>query len=234
MQRSFEEVRSKLALALDVDDLVVATRLARQLGTYFSTIKVGLELFCATGPESVGALSNLGYDLFLDVKLHDIPTTVQKASKVLGGLGARYITLHAFGGVEMLRAGVEGLSEGAAEAGATPPTALAVTILTSDGGAPEHILPARLDLALRAGCGGYVCAASDLVVAKRLAPDLFGVVAGIRPAGAERHDQTRAATPQEAYDNGADLMVIGRAVTGAADPVAAAEAIFTSLVIGNS
>jgi orotidine-5'-phosphate decarboxylase len=227
--RSIEEVRAKLALALDVDDLVVATRLARMLSPYFSTVKVGLELFSATGPESVGALANLGYDVFLDLKLHDIPTTVRKASKVLGGVGATYLTLHAFGGVEMLRAGVEGLAEGAAEAGATAPTALAVTILTSDGGAPSHILPARLAVALDADCGGYVCAAADLPIAREVAPKLFSVVAGIRPAGSDRHDQTRASTPEEALGNGADLLVIGRAVTQADDPVAAAEGIFGSL-----
>lgn len=230
MADGFEVVRSKLALALDVDDLVVATRLARQLAPYFSTVKVGLELFSATGPESVSALAILGYDVFLDLKLHDIPTTVRKAAKVLGGLGASYLTLHAFGGTNMLRAGVEGLDDGAREAGAQPPRTLAVTILTSDSGAPLHILPSRLEMAVKAGCGGYVCAGADLSVAKDVAPDLFAVVAGIRPTGTDQHDQSRASTPEDAYRGGADLMVIGRAVTHAEDPVGAAETIIASLM----
>ena len=139
------DVRDRLAIALDVDDLVAATRLAKQVQPYFGVAKVGLELFSAYGPDAVAALADMGFDVFLDVKLHDIPNTVEKASRVLGALGARYLTLHAFGGVDMLRAGVEGLQIGAERAGLEAPTALAVTILTSDAGAPPHILPMMYD-----------------------------------------------------------------------------------------
>ncbi|MCB0990917.1 MAG: orotidine 5'-phosphate decarboxylase, partial [Acidimicrobiales bacterium] len=144
---------------------------------------------------------------------------------VLGALGVRYLTLHAFGGPTMLRAGVEGLATGAERAGLPAPTALAVTILTSDGDAPPHILPKRVQVALEGGCGGIVCAASDVREARQYAPRLDMVVPGIRPAGTSAHDQAKVATPAEAITSGADLLVIGRAVTAADDPVAAAEAI---------
>ena len=220
-----DEVRRRLALALDVDDLVEAMRLAVSLRPWFGVAKVGLELFSSDGPEAIGALRALGYQVFLDLKLFDIPTTVQRSTMVLGSLGGEYLTLHALGGVDMLRAGVEGLHEGAARAGLPDPCALAVTVLTSDDSAPPHIVPNRVRLALEGGCGGLVLAAEDLQTARELAPRLKRVVPGIRLSGEARHDQARAASPQEAAANGADLLVIGRAVTKADDPRAAAAAI---------
>jgi orotidine-5'-phosphate decarboxylase len=222
-------VRDHLALALDTDDLVEALRLAQELEPWFSVAKVGLELFSAEGPEAVSALAERGWRVFLDVKLHDIPTTVNKAARVLGALGAGYLTLHAFGGVAMLRAGVEGLAEGAERAGLAPPVSLAVTVLTSDGGAPAHILSQRVGTAVQAGCGGIVCAADDVREAKMLASDLIAVVPGIRPAGADAHDQARAATPEAAFAAGADLVVVGRAVTAASNRTAAAAALVAEL-----
>ncbi len=219
------DVRDRLAIALDVDDLVAATRLAKQVQPYFGVAKVGLELFSAYGPDAVAALADMGFDVFLDVKLHDIPNTVEKASRVLGALGARYLTLHAFGGVDMLRAGVEGLQIGAERAGLDAPTALAVTILTSDAGAPPHILPKRVQIALEAGCGGIVCAASDVAEARQYAPRMTTMVPGIRPTGTATHDQARPATPSDAISAGADILVIGRAVSEADDPAAAAQSI---------
>ena len=120
--------------------------------------------------------------------------------------------------------GWEGLLDGAHHAGLPTPTALAVTVLTSDDSAPPHIVPNRVRLAL-GGCGGLILAAEDLQTARELAPRLKRVVPGIRLAGAPRHDQARAATPQEAVAQGADLLVIGRAVTAADDPIAAAAAV---------
>lgn len=219
------DVRERLALALDVDDLVVATRLARQLKPYFGVAKIGLELYSANGPDAVAALADIGYDVFLDVKLHDIPNTVERAARVLGSLGTRYLTLHAFGGAEMLQAGMTGLSDGAERAGLAPPTTLAVTMLTSDGGAPPHILPKRVQIALEGGCGGIVCAADDVREARQYGPRLEIVVPGIRLAGSSSHDQARPATPRSAIEAGADILVIGRTVTEADDPVAASEAI---------
>jgi orotidine-5'-phosphate decarboxylase len=163
--------------------------------------------------------------VFCDLKLHDIPTTVGKAARVIGSLGAQYLNFHAQGGVPMLSAGVDGFLSGAADAGLPAPTPLAVTILTSDGDAPPHILGKRVQAALEAGCKGVVCAAADVREVKQLGPRLVTVVPGIRPAGADVHDQARAATPETALANGADVLVLGRAVTRADDPAAAAAAI---------
>jgi orotidine-5'-phosphate decarboxylase len=222
-------VRDHLALVLDADDLVAAMRLARDLQPWFGVAKVGLELFSASGPDSIGPLLDLGYEVFVDLKLHDIPTTVGKAARVLGAFGISYVTMHAHGGVDMLRAGVEGLAEGAGNAGLPTPTALAVTVLTSDSEAPPHIVPKRVKVALEGGCGGIVCAAADLNEIRQYAPALVKVVPGIRPAGSPRHDQARAATPAEALEGGADLLVVGRAVTQADDPAAAAAALTAEL-----
>ena len=223
------EVRARLAVALDVDDAVAALRLARELLPWIGVAKVGLELYSAAGPDIVGGLNDLGLDVFCDLKLHDIPTTVGKAARVIGALGARYLNFHAQGGVSMLTAGVDGFLAGAAKAGLEAPIPLAVTILTSDGDAPPHILGKRVQAALEAGCGGVVCASADVREVKQLGPRLITVVPGIRPAGTDKHDQARSATPEAAVANGADLLVVGRAVTHAADPAAAAAAIAASL-----
>lgn len=223
------ELKTKMVLALDVDDLVEANRLARQMTPWFGVAKVGLELFTAAGPDVIGALFDNGYDVFLDLKMHDIPTTVHKAAKVAGALGVSYLTMHAHGGGQMLKAGVEGLMEGADNAGLPAPMALAITVLTSDADAPDHIVPFRLRVAVEAGCGGIVCSAGDLKDIGELAPRIKRVVPGIRAAGADRHDQPKAVTPDAALDAGADLLVIGRAITLADDPQAAAAALFADL-----
>jgi orotidine-5'-phosphate decarboxylase len=225
-----DDLRAKLALALDLDDLVEALRLARLLRPWFGVAKVGLELYCAAGPEAVSSLVEAGFDVFVDLKLLDIPTTVQRSSRVLGSLGVRYLTLHARGDSPMLRAGVEGFLDGASAAGLPDPVPLAVTVLTSDDTAPPHIVPHRIALAVEAGCGGIVCAATDVRDAKELAPRLVTVVPGIRPSGSDVHDQARVATPRLAVDAGADVLVIGRTVTQADDPAAAAAAIVEELV----
>ncbi|MHB8670084.1 MAG: orotidine-5'-phosphate decarboxylase [Acidimicrobiales bacterium] len=227
----FHANRDRLVLALDVDDLVAAQRLARELRPWFSVVKVGLELLAAEGPDAITSLADDGFRVFVDAKLHDIPTTVQRAARVYGGLGASYLTLHAHGGPVMLRAGVEGLAEGAMalEIGAPPPAALAVTVLTSDGGAPAHVLGSRVAFALEGGCRGIVCAASDVREAKQLAPRLLAVVPGIRMPANQVDDQARPASPHQAVEAGADLLVVGRAVTRAADRAAAAAELADSL-----
>lgn len=227
--RAPDAIRDRLVLALDTDDLVDALRIARELEPWFGVAKVGLELFSAAGPEAVARLIDAGYDVFVDLKMFDIPTTVEKAARVVGSLGASYLTLHARDDGPMLRAGADGFREGARRAGLPEPVALAVTVLTSDGGAPPHILPRRVALAVETGCGGIVCAAADLFEARLVAPRLVKVVPGIRPAGAAVNDQARPATPRQAFDDGADLLVIGRAVTQAADHVVAAVDLVTSL-----
>jgi len=220
-----EDPRDRLALALDVDDLVVALRLARRLRPWFGVAKVGLELFGAAGPETVSALTGEGYRVFLDLKLHDIPTTVWRCARVLGGLGVAFTTVHTQGGEAMVRAAVAGMAEGASAAGGPTPCVLGVTVLTSDTDAPPEALASRARLAALAGCGGLVCAARDLAVTRLAAAGLVTVVPGIRPSGTSSDDQARASTPAEAIAAGADILVIGRAVTAAPDPEAMAAAV---------
>jgi orotidine-5'-phosphate decarboxylase len=219
--------RDRLALALDVDDLAAAVALADRLHPWFGVIKVGLELFAGAGPAAVEKLAAPGRVIFLDLKLHDIPTTVGKAARQVGRLGVGYVTLHSAGGVEMLRAGVDGLEAGAAEAGFDRPVALGVTVLTSDPDASAF--PGRLDAAVAGGCGGVVCSVRELPAVKdRLR--LLAVVPGIRLAGGPIHDQARVGTPAEAIAAGADLLVVGRAVTAASDPEAAAVALSAAML----
>jgi orotidine-5'-phosphate decarboxylase len=223
------DVRDHLALALDLDDLVAAERLARDVRPYFGVAKVCLELFTAAGPEAIAVMLDLGYDVFLDLKLHDIPTTVERAARVAGASGVSYLTIHAMAGPVVLRAGVEGFLGGAAAAGLPAPVPLAVTVLTSDGDAPPHILPARVELAVECGAKGLVCAGTDVRFIREVVPRFTLVVPGTRPAGVSSHDQARVTTPEEALAAGADILVIGRAVTGADDPVAAAAALVAGL-----
>ncbi len=230
-QRREADIRNRLAIALDVDDLVEASRIAREVREWFGVAKVGLVLYTAAGPDAVVELVESGYRVMLDLKLHDIPSHVRKAAQVVGGLGASYLTLHASGGISMLRAGVEGLAEGAARADLEAPTALAVTVLTSDAGAPSHVLGNRVRAAVEAGCGGIVCAAGDVSEAKQLAPRILTVVPGIRMPGASTDDQARSAAPQSALDAGADLLVVGRAVTAAPDRARAAAEVVGGLAL---
>lgn len=218
-------VREHLAIALDTSDLDRALLLARAVQPHVAVAKVGLELFSSAGRAAVTSLRELGMAVFLDVKLHDIPNTVGKAATVLGSLGARYLTLHSVGGEAMLRAGIEGLGEGADSVGLPVPLALAVTVLTSETVAPAEMLRQRLAAAVAAGCPGVICAAPDLHQVKSQAPGIFAVTPGIRPAGVPAHDQGRTASPAQAIADGADLLVVGRAVTDASDPAAAAASI---------
>jgi orotidine-5'-phosphate decarboxylase len=211
--------RDQLALALDVDDLAAAVALADRLHPWFGVVKVGLELFAAAGPAAVEKLATPDRRIFLDLKLHDIPTTVGKAARQVGRLGVSYLTVHTAGGVDMLRAAVDGLEAGATEAGVDRPMALGVTVLTSDPDASAF--PARLEAAAAGGCGGVVCSVRELPAVKERSR-LIAVVPGIRLPGGATHDQSRVGTPAEALAAGADLLVIGRAVTAAADPEAAA------------
>jgi orotidine-5'-phosphate decarboxylase len=222
-------VKDRLAVAFDTDDLVDALRLARELYPWFGVAKIGMELFCATGPESVTALAERGWKVFLDLKLHDVPDSIARTSLVLGTLGATYVSLHAHGGSSMLRAAVEGLESGASRAGLPAPIGVAVTTFTNDDTAPPHILGKRVMAAVEGGCRAIMCAASDVAEAKQLAPRIVAVVPGIRlgdavatGAGAR---PARASTPEAAISAGADLLVLGRAVTRAPDRAAAAAAV---------
>lgn len=218
-----ERSRDRLVLGLDVPTYDEALGLAERLQPWFAVAKVGLELFTAAGPRVVEAMRDAGYQVFADLKYHDIPTTVGRAAHAAGRLGVRYLNFHAAGGVDMLRAGADGLREGAADAGHPEPTPLAVTVLTSDPDASAF--DTRLATAVEAGCGGVVCSALEVASVKHRHPELVTLVPGTRPAGSDRHDQARTATPGEAARAGADLLVMARVVVAADDPEAAARAV---------
>jgi orotidine-5'-phosphate decarboxylase len=217
--------RDRLVLSLDVDDAVVATRLATRLAPWFATVKVGLELCYAAGPSVIVAMRDLGFRVFADLKLHDIPHTVERACRVVGSLGPAFVTLHAAGGEAMLAAGVAGLREGAARAGEEEVVALGVTVLTSEPEVAPEVLRARVERVQHAGCQGFVCAVPDLPIVRPMAPSLVAMVTGIREEGAPHDDQARIGTARAALTAGADYVVVGRTVTAAVDPEAAAASL---------
>src|SRR5262245_47951648 len=217
--------RAHLVLALDVGGLAEAEAMAARVGEWFGVVKVGLELYAEAGPAAFARFHDLGYRVFADLKLHDIPNTVGRAATVLGRHGVDVLNFHTAGGVEMLRAGVDGLRAGALEAGHAPPIALGVTVLTSDPDASAF--DARLATAVAAGCDGVVCSAREVRAARDAG--MRTMVPGIRPPGTDVHDQARVATPETAIHDGATWLVIGRAVTAAPDPAGAAALLADSV-----
>jgi orotidine-5'-phosphate decarboxylase len=223
-----DDVRHRLVLALDVDDFTDAVQLADRLAPWFSIVKVGHELYAAAGPATFEACHELGFRVFADLKLYDIPSTVARAARVHGGHGVDFLNFHAAGGVEMVAAGVNALREGASDRGYDVPVALGVTVLTSD--LDTGAFDARLEVAESAGCDGVVCSAHELDRVQRTSRPMKTMVPGVRLTGGEPHDQARVATPLEAMCAGADWLVIGRAVTAAESPEAAATMITESIV----
>lgn len=232
---------SRLALAADLP-LPEAQRVWRAVRGQVGVAKVGLSLFVEHGPAAVRAFQEDGGRVFLDLKLHDIPNTVELAARRAGELGVAFLTVHASGGKGMLEAAARGAAEGAARAGHPAPKLLAVTVLTSMGeadlasvghthSAPELVL--RLaQLAQQAGIDGLVCSPREVHgLRERFGPSLFLCTPGIRPAGAAQGDQTRAETPGFAIRAGSDLLVIGRPIYEAADPLLAAQGILRELSI---
>jgi orotidine-5'-phosphate decarboxylase len=222
------DVRNRLALALDVSDLDRAEQLAKEVSPWFGVAKVGLELYSAAGPEAIARMRALDLEVFADIKLHDIPTTVGRAARVFGRQGVRYLNFHAAGGVEMLRAAVEGLAEGARDAGGAHAIPIAVTVLTSDPDA--RAFDERLARAIEAGCGGVVCSVEEVERVHARRPDFLTIVPGVRFADGALHDQARVGTPEHVARAGGNLLVLGRAVTGAADPRAAAQRVSDAVV----
>ncbi len=214
-----------IALALDLSDLDAAERLAATLAGEVGLLKVGLELSWASGPDAVRRIGAHG-PVFVDCKLHDIPTTVERASANIARLGVAMLNVHALGGDAMMRAAVDGATRGADEAGVEPPMVIAVTVLSSIGG-DELATPASLAWEARqAGLDGVVVSGEDVRDVRDVCGEDFClVVPGIRPAGTNGHDQVRVLTPREAIERGADYLVVGRAITSAPDPVGAARAI---------
>lgn len=217
-------------VALDVQRSSDAVRLVEQLGELCSFYKVGSELFTAAGPAIVDYLRARGAEVFLDLKLHDIPNTVERAAAAAAAGGARLLTVHASGGVEMLRAAVAGAARGAGP-GRPRCEILGVTVLTSLDAARlgkawgRKIQSVDKDvlrlaaLVADAGAEGIVCSGAELpLVRKTFGDSLVVLVPGIRPASGARGDQVRIVTPAAAARDGADYVVLGRAVTQAADP----------------
>jgi|SRR5579872_1134549 len=230
-----EEARSRLIVALDVATADAAFELVNRLEGSCRWFKVGLELFTAAGPSIVEQLAEQGHSVFLDLKFHDIPNTVAGAVRSCAGLGARMMTLHGLGGPAMLAAGRAEMAKLA-----DPPQLLVVTVLTSMDAAqlnaiglavsPAEEAESLARLGVEAGIRGFVCSPQE-VAALRSITGSSGVlvVPGIRPAGAEIGDQKRVATPAETLGQGASYLVVGRPITQAADPAAAANQILAEM-----
>src|SRR5947207_15182401 len=230
----------RVFVAFDFDDAAAALSLLERLDPRECGIKIGNELFTVAGPDLVKQVVARRFNVFLDLKFHDIPNTVAQACAAATRLGVWMLNVHAAGGRAMLAAAHEAVTNAAAEQGRAPPLLIAVTVLTSladvdlrETGVAGTATQQALDLArLAASCGldGVVCSAVEapaLRAARGL--DFKLVTPGIRPAGASRDDQARITTPEAAVANGADYLVIGRAITQAADPLAALAGINESL-----
>lgn len=221
-----------IAVALDAPDLESAARWAALVAPHVSTLKIGLELYLRYGPEAVASVRGAsGVEIFLDLKLHDIPATVAGAARAVARLRPALLTVHAAAGPAAIAAAAEAAPEA---------RIVAVTVLTSLGetdlrrmglAGPVSDAVRRLAvLAVESGARGLVCSPQEVAAVRaEVGDDVVLVTPGVRPAGAATHDQARTATPEEALQAGADLLVIGRPITGAADPGAAAAGIAASL-----
>ena len=251
--------RDKLIVALDLPSGDAATRMAEKLQGHVGMFKVGSELFTAEGPVAVRYLVTTGHKVFLDLKFHDIPNTVRAATREAAELGVSMVNVHASGGPKMMEAALEGacsalhrpvqgtawagggalhqMVQGGAEA---RPKVLAVTVLTSlevrdleelgVSGTPVEAVIRLARLAQSAGLDGVVASAREISALRQsCGPDFLIVTPGIRPASTATNDQARIATPASAITAGADYLVVGRPITGAPDPVAAAEAIVAEM-----
>lgn len=229
-------VENPVFCALDTTDLGRAEKLARSLKGSVGGAKIGMEFFNAHGPQGYRAVAAAGLPIFLDLKLHDIPNTVAGGIRAILPLKPAIVNVHAAGGAAMMRAA----ADAAREAGSDRPLVIGVTMLTSldasdladtgVSGTPGDHVRRLAGLAASSGLDGVVCSAHEIEVLRRdLGKDFKLVVPGIRPAGSDIADQKRIMTPAEALALGADILVIGRPITGAGDPRAAAEKIGRSL-----
>jgi len=223
---------NRLIAAIDVPDRAAADALVARLDGAASWIKIGLQLFIAEGPELVRSFSQSSR-VMLDLKLHDIPATVARATTSAAQLGAQLLTIHTGGGLAMMKAA----AEAAAAAGATRPRLIGVTVLTSmdaadlqqvgfAGGDVAALVEKRAALAVAAGLDGIVASPQEAARLRTLVPaDFLIVTPGVRPPGADAGDQKRVMTPAQARAAGADLLVVGRPIRNAPDPAAAARDI---------
>jgi orotidine-5'-phosphate decarboxylase len=226
--------RDRLVVALDLPSRQEALKLVDRLGQTCQWFKVGMELYYAAGNSIVQQLRDRGFDIFLDLKLHDIPNTVAGAVRSATRAGASLLTIHASGGAAMMDA--------AAEAASAPgsPRLLAVTVLTSMDAnqlagigvtaSPAEQVLRLARLAQASGIDGMVCSPEEVdLLRKETGPDTLLVIPGIRPAGSDIEDQKRIATPAQAITHGASILVVGRPITRAPDPAEAARAILQEI-----
>lgn len=225
----------RIIVAVDCADAQSALALAGRLSPELCRLKVGKELFTATGPQLLEQLQQRGFEIFLDLKFHDIPNTVAQACKAAASLGVWMVNVHALGGRRMMEAAQEALTHAA-----RPPKLIAVTVLTSMGPAdlaelgitatPAQLVLHLAQLARNSGMDGVVCSAQEAALLRRECGETFCLVTpGIRPAEAALDDQSRVMTPRAARENGSDYLVIGRPVTRADDPLRALRAITQQL-----
>ena len=230
------EHSKKVLIALDYDDQQTALNFVKQLSPDTCRLKVGKEMFTYFGPAFVKELIDLGFDVFLDLKFHDIPNTVAKAVTAAAKMGVWMVNVHASGGVEMMTKAKQALEQ----FGDKAPLLIAVTVLTSMDAVeltrlgvdktPEEQVIYLAKLAKESGLDGVVCSAQEAKKLKAaLGEDFKLVTPGIRPAGSDAGDQKRIMTPKQAIDDGSDYLVIGRPITQAADPVATLKEINDSL-----
>jgi orotidine-5'-phosphate decarboxylase len=230
----------RIIFALDVGDIPSARLWVETLRGCVGWFKIGLELFTAAGPQVVGIVKDSGARCFLDLKLHDIPNTVSGAVRAVTRLGVDMTTIHLSGGRAMVEAALEAASREAASLGITRPKILGVSVLTSLGAedlgetgiprTPGEQVELLARLAVSCGVDGLVCAASDLGrIRPATPPSLLLVTPGIRPERSVSSDQKRTASPAHAVKEGADLLVVGRPISEAADPLEAVERIASEI-----
>ncbi len=231
--------RERVIVALDCG-MDEASRLADMLQGKAMWVKVGMTLFYAHGPQAVRTFKERGFKVFLDLKFHDIPHQVEGAAYSAAMTGADMLTMHASGGVAMMEAAQRGAARAAAECGCEVPATLGITVLTSmnaemlaEVGVARDVedqVPALAALAQRAGISGVVASPQEAGrLRAALGPGAYIVTPGVRPAGAALGDQSRVATPAQAFASGASHIVVGRPITQAADPAAAFDAIVAEL-----
>jgi len=233
--------KDKLIIALDVDTSTKALDLARELQSVAGMFKVGSQLFTAAGPQIVRDIIALGSKVFLDLKFHDIPNTVAGAARSAAELGVSLFNVHASGGSEMMRRAVESVAEVAERTGMARSKVLAVSVLTSVdatilsqigvSSTPEESVLRLVRLAESSGVDGVVASPQEIETIRRTVPraEFLIVTPGIRPANTSKEDQKRIATPEAAIAAGASYIVVGRAITAAPDPLAAAHQIVAEM-----
>lgn len=236
-----EEIKKKLVLALDVEDTTEARELVDTLSPYIGTFKVGLQLFCGYGLEIINYIKEKNSNFFLDVKLHDIPNTVEKASYNVVKNGANFFNVHATGGIEMMKAAKKGALDACIKYNRKKPLILAVTLLTSISkeilenellnktGTEDFVIQLAKN-AQDAGLDGVVASAKEIKAIKQeVGKDFIVLTPGIRPSWSAVNDQKRIATPKSAISDGADYIVLGRAVTKASNKIDAIEKIYDEI-----